>query len=80
MACGLGLAASGAGHYPVRLFGLWLLVDAVVLAAIFKVGVDRWIEPLLGAWVFLLLVVWTTLHASEEYLLPSLGAQARARG
>lgn len=74
LACGLGLAASGAGHYPVRLFGLWLLVDAVVLAAIFKVGVDRWIEPLLGAWVFLLLVVWTTLHASEEYLLPSLGA------
>lgn len=72
--CGFGLAASGAGNDPVRLFVLWLAVDAAVLAAVFKVGGPRWIEPAVGAWVFLLLAVWTTFHADQESLLPSLAA------
>jgi len=71
---GFGLAASGAGNHPVRLFVMWLAVDAAVLAAVFKVGGSRWIEPLVGAWMFLLLVVWTNFHASEGFLLPSLAA------
>jgi uncharacterized membrane protein len=72
--CGVGLAASGAGNYPIRLFVLWLAVDVVVLAAAFNVKGVRWIEPLVGSWVFLLLVIWTSLHTSEENLMASLGA------
>ncbi|MBL9128772.1 MAG: DUF2339 domain-containing protein, partial [Verrucomicrobiales bacterium] len=71
---GFGLSGSGAGNQPIRLFVLWLAVDAVVLAAVLKVGRPRWVEPATGALVFLLLGVWTVSFAREEFLLPALGA------
>ena len=74
LANGLWLAGSGAGNHPVRLFVLWLAVDAIVLAAALKVGRPRWVEPAAGTLVFLLLAAWTSVHSSQESLLPSLAA------
>ncbi len=71
---GLPLATTGAGHHPVRLFTLWLSVDAVALAALLWAGRPRWIEPAGGALVFLLLATWTSIHSSAETLAPSLAA------
>lgn len=71
---GFGLTLSGAGEQPVRLFVLWLAVDAIVLAATWIVGRPRWVDTASGAVVFLLLAVWTGWFANEEFLRPSLGA------
>lgn len=71
---GLGLAASGSGEQPVRLFTLWLAVDALLLWAALQAPRLRWVEPGAGAAVFVLLAVWTVARARAEFLYPALGA------
>jgi hypothetical protein len=71
---GLGMAGSGAGEHPVRLFQIWLVVDALVLAAVLKAGGPRWVEPAAASGVFLLLSIWTTQRAGPESLLAAFAA------
>lgn len=71
---GFGLTLSGAGDQPVRLFTLWLAVDALVLAAFLIAGGPRGLDAAMGAVVFLLLTVWTVGFARAEFLRASLVA------